>query len=396
MLLIQSQKSVKVLLDKFERYAGMKKMGLKRVALLLFILQLFSTLFSTNAFANEHEELYFEDSVNTYATVSTPIKDSDIKISSRFYELLFNKAKNKNDRLYLIPGGDVFGIKIKEANVTVSAAKENSALKRGDKILTISGKEIKEPSDIAEALRDTKGGAVNIDIIRGGEKMTLTVIPKCEDGEYKLGVTLKRAACGIGTVSFIDPETGAFGGLGHGVCDSDSGNLVELASGEVTGVILGGVTRGEIGKPGELSGVLNKKCIGNIYKNSDCGVFGTLESFESESAAPLPVAKKNELRCGEAEIISTVKGGKKSSYKIEITEIDTSSTGSKSFKIKVTDPMLIALTGGIVRGMSGSPIIQDGKLVGAVTHVMIAEPTEGYGIFIENMLSAAQVQPKAA
>ena len=227
--------------------------------------------------------------------------------------------------------------------------------------------------------------------------MTLTVIPKCEDGEYKLGVTLKRAACGIGTVSFIDPETGAFGGLGHGVCDADNGGLVELSAGEVTGVILGGVTRGEIGKPGELSGVLGKKPIGNIYTNSECGVFGTLENFDTEGRTALPVAKKKELKCGEAEIISTVKGGKKTSYKIEITEIDTSSTGSKSFKIKVTDPMLIALTGGIVRGMSGSPIIQDGKLVGAVTHVLVANPTEGYGIFIENMLSAAEnTVPKAA
>ena len=373
-------------------------MGLKRIALLLFILQLFSTLLGTSAYASEREEFSLGDAVSTYSDVSTSIKDTDIKISSRFYELLFNKSKNKNDRLYLIPGGDVFGIKIKEANVTVSSAKENSALKRGDKILAISGKEIKEPDDISEALRYSKGGAVNIDIIRGGEKMTLTVIPKCEDGEYKLGVTLKRAACGIGTVSFIDPETGAFGGLGHGVCDSDSGGLVELAAGEVTGVILGGVTRGEIGKPGELSGVLGKKPIGNIYTNSECGVFGTLENIDTEGRTALPVAKKKELKCGEAEIISTVKGGKKSSYKIEITEIDTSSTGSKSFKIKVTDPMLIALTGGIVRGMSGSPIIQDGKLVGAVTHVMVAEPTEGYGIFIENMLNAAQsqVQPKAA
>ena len=163
-------------------------------------------------------------------------------------------------------------------------------------------------------------------------------------------------------------------------------------------MILGGVTRGEIGKPGELSGVLNRKHIGNIYKNSECGVFGTIENLDTEDMTPIPVAKKKEIKTGEAEIICTVKGGKKAKHKIEITEIDINSTGSKSFKIKVTDPMLIATTGGIVRGMSGSPIIQNGMLAGAVTHVMIAEPTEGYGIFIENMLSAAecQVQQKAA
>ena len=378
----------------------MKRFGLKRIALLLFIIQLFLILGGTNVFASEipysSDIRLPEDFSYTQAGVSN--KTSDVKISSRFYELLFNKSKNKNDRLYLIPGGDVFGIKIKEANATVSSAKDSSALKRGDKILSVAGMEIKDASDISKALKNCKGGAVNIDIIRGGEKMTLTVIPKYEDGAYRLGITLKRAACGIGTVSYINPETGEFGGLGHGVCDSDSGNLVELSSGDATGVILGGVTRGEIGKPGELSGILNKNTIGRIDKNCDCGVFGVFDNFNADDTTPIPVAKKKELKLGEGEIISTIKGGKKTRYKIEITEIDINSTGSKSFKIKVTDPMLIALTGGIVRGMSGSPIIQNGKLVGAVTHVMIAEPTEGYGIFIENMLNAAHgdVMPKAA
>ena len=181
-------------------------------------------------------------------------------------------------------------------------------------------------------------------------------------------------------------------------CDAESGTPVEIGSGEATGVILGGVTRGEVGKPGELSGVLNKRSIGSIISNNECGVFGIMSDVDIDIQAPIPVGCKTELHTGEAEIISTVKSGKKAKYKIEITEIDTTSTGSKSFKIKVKDPTLIALTGGIVRGMSGSPIIQDGKLVGAVTHVMVANPTEGYGIFIENMLNAAQnqVQPKAA
>ena len=246
----------------------MKKFSLKRIALLLFIIQLFSMLFGTNAYATEYSEAPECDFTDEYSLVASSVsnKDTNIKVSSRFYELLFNKSSNKKERLYLIPGGDVFGIRIKEANVTVSSAKEGNALKRGDKILAVAGKEIGDPNDIGKALKDCKGGAVNIDIIRGGEKMTLTVIPKNENGTYKLGITLKRAACGIGTVSFINPETGAFGGLGHGVCDSESGNLIELSSGDATGVILGGVTRGEIGKPGELSGILNKNTIGRIDK----------------------------------------------------------------------------------------------------------------------------------
>ena len=378
----------------------MKRFGFKRLALLLLIIQLFSVTcgVSVGAFEKDTLPVSASESQSPLCFGTNTINKDDIKISSRIYELLFNKSKNKTEELYLIPGGDVFGIKIKEAHVTVSSAKESSALKRGDKILSVNGIDVNDASDVNEALKGCTGSAVNIDIIRGGEKMTLTVIPKYEGGSYKLGVTLRRVASGIGTISFIDPNSGVFGGLGHGVCDAESGNLVELTSGDVTGVILGGVKRGEIGKPGELSGVLNKKCIGKIDKNCDCGVFGVLESFDAENRTPLPVGTKKEVKLGEAEIISTIKGGKKTKYKIEITEIDINSTGSKSFKIKVTDPMLIALTGGIVRGMSGSPIIQNGKLVGAVTHVMVAEPTEGYGIFIENMLNATQgeVMPKAA
>ena len=137
--------------------------------------------------------------------------------------------------------------------------------------------------------------------------------------------------------------------------------------------------------------MIGKKHLGDIYTNTEAGVFGVLDNPTADKSEAIPVAKRNEVKLGEAEIISTVKTGKKATYKIQITEIEQNSTGSKSFKIKVTDAALISLTGGIVRGMSGSPIIQNGKLVGAVTHVMVADPTEGYGIFIENMLNAAQM-----
>ena len=169
-------------------------------------------------------------------------------------------------------------------------------------------------------------------------------------------------------------------------------------SGVACTVTLGACKKGMPGKAGEFSGIINRNTIGSIYKNTECGVFGKLEALPKASPEALPIARKASVKCGEAEIISTVKNGKTATYKIEITDIDRDSTGSKSFKIKVTDPTLIALTGGIVRGMSGSPIIQNGKLVGAVTHVMVADPTEGYGIFIENMLNTAneQMQPKAA
>ena len=162
--------------------------------------------------------------------------------------------------------------------------------------------------------------------------------------------------------------------------------------------MLGGIKRGEPGKAGELAGVLKNEIVGEIKTNCECGVFGALTTLPDYCTELIPMAERSEIMCGTAEIISTLKNGYREKYTIEISDVDMASYRSKSFKIKVTDPALIAITGGIVRGMSGSPIIQNGKLVGAVTHVLVANPTEGYGIFIENMLSAAQqgVQPKAA
>ena len=353
----------------------MKLRGTKRISLFFILIYIFALLFNTSASACHSEDALcafnaIADSDYEYAEALAKTRD-DVEISSRIYELFFGKQKSTREPLYLIPGGDVFGIRIKEENATVSEAHDGSALKRGDKILSVNGKKINDSSDISDAMKECRGGAVRISIIRGGEKMTLTVIPKYEDGAYRLGVTLRKNACGIGTVTFIEPKTHLFGGLGHGVCDAEGGEPIEISAGAATGVILGGVTRGEVGKPGELSGVLNKRSLGSIISNNECGVFGIMEDVDIDMQVPIPVGYRAEVHQGEAEIISTVKSGKKAKYKIEITEIDATSTGSKSFKIKVKDPTLIALTGGIVRGMSGSPIIQDGKLVGAVTHVCV-------------------------
>ena len=319
------------------------------------------------------------------------------RISSRIFELFLRQKKTAYPT-YLIPGGDAFGIKLKECSVTVGAAKGDSAFRKGDKIIALDGKEINSTEDVTRALGEYSGGTLTARILRGGEEITLTVLPRAFGDGYKLGVTLRDTASGIGTLTFIDPQTGAYGGLGHGVSSAEGG-IVEIKGGEATGVILGGIKRGEYGKPGELSGILSKTRIGSVELNTECGVFGIMDECELMSREAMPAAKRSEVKLGAAEIISTVKSGKRQGYKIVITEIlEDGETGSKSFKIKVTDPTLITLTGGIVRGMSGSPIIQNGKLVGAVTHVLVANPTEGYGIFIENMLNASQSQaiPQAA
>ena len=360
----------------------MRAKNLKACAFILFLIYCFGAFFGigSNAFENNAD--------------AEPCVSCDVEISSRFFELFSGRAEEKKT---LAVGGGVFGLRIKEDGVSVIDAKENSAFKAGDRIMRVGGKRAENAAAVEAAVKSSHGAPLEFEIIRSGECIKINVTPILSDGEYKLGVSLRSSASGIGTISFYDPETGLFGGLGHGVCDS-LGNLIPIDSGATTKVILGGIKRGECGKPGELSGALGKVNTGTILSNTECGIFGKLDSFDIENAELYTVASKEEISLGKAEIISTVKNGKTARYEIEIKEIKLDEEGSKCFKIQVTDKALIALTGGIVRGMSGSPIIQNGKLVGAVTHVLVANPTEGYGIFSENMLSAAGAGalPKAA
>lgn len=374
----------------------------KRIIALLLSTILINTAFGINSFADEYEIKKSEDSLSYTATS----KGDEVKVASRLKDLFFGKshAQDSANELYLCPGGDAFGVKICGSEVTVTkviSELSDGALTVDDVILSINGKEISSVRDVKEVLRSSDGTPMNFEIFRKNKKISLKITPKSAGGEYHLGVILSDGASGIGTITYYDPKTGAFGGLGHGICGADGSEVLKMTKGEVTGVILAGASKGEASKPGELRGILTDKKLGELNSNTQCGVFGRLyenKSFTSSPYEPIPIGKRNEVKEGEAMIICTVKSGCKAEYKVTLEDIDHSSTGTKSFRIKVTDDTLISLTGGIVRGMSGSPIIQDGKLVGAVTHVMVANPTEGYGIFIENMLNAAnnQSQQKAA
>ena len=332
------------------------------------------------------DAIYRVDS-GTAALNFTEGASENIKVGSRFWELLFGKDEPKT----LIASGDVFGIKMKDKYPAIVDAPGVPALKCGDRITAINGREVHSAAEVKELIGQSGGESVTLSAMRGDSTLRLEMVPKLEGGEYRLGITLKDVTAGIGTITFIDPESGDFGGLGHGICDSESGAVIPMESGSAMEVVLGGIHKGEVGNPGELSGIMTDKAIGKIATNTSVGVFGRLENFNAETCGkPYEIAHRNEVKAGEATIISTVKNGKKAEYKIEIYEIDQASEGSKSFRIRVKDPALVAITGGIVRGMSGSPIIQNGKLVGAVTHVLVADPTEGYGIFIENMMKASQ------
>lgn len=316
----------------------------------------------------------------------------DVRVSSRIWELFFGEKSTdaKESRVVAI-GGTVFGIKMNMSHPTVASADGNSLFRQGDVILAIGEREVFCNGDVERALDGCSGEVMKLKLVREGEEMTLCVKPTLDGGKYRLGVALRDSALGIGTLTYIDPESGSFGGLGHGVTSSETGELVEMRGGDTSGVILGGVHKGECGKPGELVGILTAEDVGDITKNTDCGIFGVMTSEKYKDRRLVEVADRGEVKEGCATIISTIKNGKEAEYKIEIYDINYSSDGSKSFKIRVTDEALVALSGGIVRGMSGSPIIQNGKLIGAVTHVLVANPREGYGIFIDNMLDASDV-----
>ena len=375
-------------------FSNMKSMMKKCLVLLLVASISLSILLPPK----EIETSVISGSNNTAVACYCDTDGAETRISSRLLELLFGKDEERQTVL-LIPGGSIFGAKIKQSYVSVQSPGDTRELKAGDKILSIAGSPVSCVNDVKKAIAELGGGEITLVCERDGKQISVNLKPKLTDGEYRLGIVLKDGAAGIGTVTYIDPKTGAFGGLGHGICDTDTGEVIDFIEGKVTGVILSGVKKGEEGKPGELSGLLTDKVIGEIYSNTECGVFGRLDSVpDTLKATAIEVAHRDEVHDGEATIISTVKLGTTKEFKIEISSVNRTSTGTKSFKIKVTDPALIAITGGVVRGMSGSPIIQDGKLIGAVTHVMVADPTEGYGIFIENMLSAAGevALPKAA
>ncbi len=296
----------------------------------------------------------------------------------------------------LIAAGTAFGVKFYTDGVVIAGIPggegpaAEAGLKRGDVITRINGRPIASADQFAEAVKNSAGAELTLEYRHGELTHTVRLTPRAdESGEYRLGVWIKDSAAGIGTITFIDPETMCFVGLGHGICDADSGSLIPLASGTAEEVALSGVTVGEAGAPGELRGSFCGKKLGKLIKNTETGIYGLLSSvpvgLEKER---FPVGEKADVKEGKAYIFSTVDTDGRAMYEIEIANIEKDGN-SRNFLVRVTDERLLSKTGGIVQGMSGSPIIQDGKIIGAVTHVLVNDPTKGYGIFIEKMMEAA-------
>ena len=313
---------------------------------------------------------------------------------------------SKSPELMLYPGGMPFGVKFITEGVLVvgfcevdgSTEQKNpsseAGLKINDIITKIDGTELTGASDLTRIVEGSGGRSLSFTYTRDGKEYStsLTPIYSQSEGKYKTGIYVRDSGAGIGTVTFIFPESYAFAGLGHGICDAGTGKLIPMQRGSVVDVNISGVVKGLAGSPGEVKGYFSSSKTGSLLGNTECGVYGVFASKpRGIHCEPMPVGGRNELKEGKAYIYCTLEGSTASKYEIEICNIKRDSTSNKCFTVKVTDPALIEKTGGIIQGMSGSPIIQNGKLVGAVTHVLINDPTTGYGIFIENMLNAAQM-----
>ena len=294
----------------------------------------------------------------------------------------------------LIPVGQVVGLELRDNSVSIAAFDDalgttarKAGLQIGDEILDIDGKKVDDAADVRQALAHSDG-QIRLRILRNDKEHQLSLTPQVTPAGPRLGVYLRQGVTGIGTVTWYDPASGRFGTLGHGVNDA-SGGLVDVVAGTVYEANVVSVKRGKCGEPGQLrGGVDTGHTLGTVEKNTPQGVFGKVHAgWTGES---LETASRNQVKTGPATIRSTVNGKQPQEYSVEIQKIYPGNRPEgRNMLIKVTDPDLLNATGGIVQGMSGSPIIQDGKLIGAVTHVLVNDPTTGYGIFIENMLDAA-------
>ncbi len=292
----------------------------------------------------------------------------------------------------LIPVGKIIGLQLQDDTVTVAAYDEvlggrarDAGVKIGDEIIKVGDREIRCAQDVKDALGS--GGELTMTLRRGSKISTVNMTPHATENGPKLGIYLRQGIAGIGTVTFYDPETGTFGTLGHGVSGA-KGGLLKMTRGQAYEAQLMSIRKGRAGEPGQLKGTAREESFATLLKNTPQGVFGV--SKQGWTGERMSTADYSEIQTGPASIKCTVEGNDTREYSVEILKIyPQAKTDCRNFLLKVTDPALLERTGGIVQGMSGSPIIQNGKLIGAVTHVLVQDSATGYGIYIGNMLEAA-------
>ena len=352
-------------------------------------------------------KLIEESGYQTLQTSSTMEQDKINKIGKVSFSLnLFNLIPLKNINVNIIPKttvvpmGNAIGMKLYTAGVLVVGMSEiegkkpyeNSGIKEGDRIIQINQNQIDSTDDLMQAVNKSDGNNISIKYVRDEKTITTSIKPvKNSSNEYKIGLWVRDAAAGVGTLTFYEPASGMFATLGHGIMDIDTAELIKIANGELVTTNILSINKGTKGNPGEIRGTIEAgHTIGTISKNTKFGVFGTVNKtpyLSIPNTNEMQVALREEIKTGKAQIICELENGKKEYYDIEIQKVFINNNkDNKSMLIKIIDTKLLEKTGGIIQGMSGAPIIQNGKFIGAVTHVLVNDPTIGYGVFADIML----------
>lgn len=297
----------------------------------------------------------------------------------------------------VIPLGQAVGIKLFADGVLVVALADGPTparacgLRQGDIITAMDGAAVGSTEQVQDLLADTAGAPIVLSVRRGADALALTACARENNGVWQLGAWIRDSMAGIGTLTYYDPATGQYGALGHGITDVDTAQLMPLASGAIMETTVKAVKKGAKGDPGELKGDFSvQRDVGTVTVNSSGGIFGTVaDPGFLTGGTPVPVAAAGQITTGPATILATVSGSDVREYRVELVRLYGADEPTRNLLLRITDPALLSATGGIVQGMSGSPILQNGRIVGAVTHVLLNDPTRGYGIFIENMLDMA-------
>ena len=406
----------------------MKKV-FKKMILLTFLFIIYVYILVINYIPDQITIFEGENiSLRTIFGITLDSEDEVLEVSANTGEKTINKIGNETlsvslfDKLFLksvdvsvlpkttvIPVGNIAGVKLYTSGVLVVGMSEvegedsktykpyeNTGIEEGDTIVKINDNLISSTDDLIEKVNMSKGEEVEIEYIHDEETKECSITPvKTSEEEYKLGLWVRDSAAGVGTVTFYEPSTQSFGALGHGITDIDTGDLLNIASGEfVTAKVLN-IKKGEDGNPGKIQGTVEEQeTIGKITKNTEFGIYGKIQDLSSlniDKSKEMEVALRDEIQTGKATILCSLDNETVKEYEIEITKIyKDNNYDNKSMEIKVTDEELIEKTGGIIQGMSGSPIIQNGKFIGAVTHVLVNSSTEGYAIFGDLMLKQSK------
>ncbi|ALB47085.1 SpoIVB peptidase [Clostridium beijerinckii] len=374
-------------------------------------------LFTTMSIRKLPSKIYTRDekTVQSIAPIGNTISkigNNDNEYEIKFLGMIPLKAVEvqKIKDLEICPGGNPVGVRVNSegviivgySEIEINNKKEESpgkaaGLEIGDVILRVNGENMENSMDLLKTIKECDNESIKVDILRNGENLTKTIHLKKENNkDYKIGLWIRDSTAGVGTMTFFDPTTKKFGALGHPITDADTNEPFLVKKGDLLESSIISVRKGEKGSPGELKGIfLNEETpTGNIEKNTQSGIFGEIKNTQvlNNKIKPLKVGFRDDISVGKAKIITTVDESGPQEFDIEIEKtLNQSIPGSKSMVIKITDPRLLQKTGGIVQGMSGSPIIQNDKIVGAVTHVLINKPDTGYGIYIEWMLQEAGI-----